>query len=83
MNIGATYRTGPTEAAYVVNGMVKSNTVIASHANEATTKKGILLPNTETDIFMKASQTTVHIPLSGNTMSFNEKGTCIYGCLLI
>ncbi len=80
MNIGDTYTTGPTEAAYVVNEMIKPISVIASHANEAATKKGKLLPNTRTESFMKATTARVHLPLSGHTMSFNEKGICIAGC---
>lgn len=33
INIGDTYTSGPREAAYVVNTMIKPNAVIASHAN--------------------------------------------------
>ncbi|MGD8557901.1 MAG: MBL fold metallo-hydrolase, partial [Chromatiales bacterium] len=40
INIGDTFTTGPTEAAYVMNAMVKPNSVIASHANEKATEGG-------------------------------------------
>ena len=80
MNIGDTYTTGPKEAAFVVNELVKPNAVIASHANEAATKNSKLIKGTRTDIFIKATKVPVHIPLSGRTMQFNAKGKCVKGC---
>lgn len=80
MNIGGTFTTGPTEAAYVINEMVKPNAVIASHANEEATKGGKVIAGTRTDIFSKAVNVPVHIPLSGKTMSFDSSGTCVGGC---
>jgi len=80
MNIGDTYTTGPREAAFVVNELVKPNSVIASHANEAATKGGKLIPGTRTDTFIKATNVPVHLPLSGRTMSFDAQGNCVAGC---
>ena len=80
MNIGDTYTTGPEEAAFVVNQLVKPNAVIASHANEAATKKGKVIPGTRTDIFMQATKVPVYLPLSGRTMQFNAQGLCVSGC---
>lgn len=80
MNIGGTYTTGPTEAAHVINEMVKPESVIASHANEPATKNGKVQPNTRTAAFIGASKVKVHVPLSGKTMSFNAKGECTAGC---
>lgn len=80
MNIGGTYTTGPTEAAYVINKLVKPNAVIASHANEAATKNGKLLPDTRTAAFKKMVKVAVHVPLSGITMTFNSNGKCASGC---
>lgn len=80
MNIGGTFTTGPTEAAYVINEMVKPNAVIASHANEEATKGGKVVAGTRTDIFTKAVNVPVHIPLSGKTMSFDSSGDCVGGC---
>jgi L-ascorbate metabolism protein UlaG (beta-lactamase superfamily) len=80
MNIGDTYTTGPKEAAYVVNELIKPNAVIASHANEASTKMGKVITGTRTDIFIKAVNVPVHIPLSGRTMEFNKFGKCVAGC---
>jgi L-ascorbate metabolism protein UlaG (beta-lactamase superfamily) len=80
MNIGGTFTTGPTEAAYVVNTLVKPKSVIASHANEVATKGGKLLPNTKTAVFKKATHVPVYVPLSGKTMEFNGGGKCVAGC---
>ena len=80
MNIGDTYTTGPKEAAYVINEMIKPNAVIASHANEAATNKGKLIAGTRTEIFMKATRTPVHLPLSGRTMEFDANAQCVAGC---
>ena len=80
MNIGDTYTTGPTEAAYVINELIKPASVIASHANEQATKNGKVLPGTRTEEFIKASKVPVHVPLSGKTLSFDHNGKCTTGC---
>jgi L-ascorbate metabolism protein UlaG (beta-lactamase superfamily) len=56
LDIGNVFTTGPTEAAYVVNELVKPNAVIASHANETATKDGKLLPNTKNRNFQGCNQ---------------------------
>ena len=56
MNIGDTFTTGPTEAAYVINDLIKPAAVIASHANEVATKGGKVLPGTTTETFIKGRQ---------------------------
>lgn len=80
MNIGDTFTTGPTEAAFVVNELVKPNAVIASHANEVATKNGKVIAGTKTEAFIKATSVPVHLPLSGRTMEFNSYGKCVTGC---
>ena len=80
MNIGDTYTTGPKEAAYVINELIKPNAVIASHANEAATQNGKVISGTRTDTFIKATHVPVHPPLSGKTMIFNHNAKCISGC---
>ena len=80
MNIGDTYTTGPKEAAYVINELIKPNAVIASHANEAATKSGKVISGTRTDTFIKATRVPVHLPLSGKTMTFNRDAGCVSGC---
>ena len=80
MNIGDGFSTGPKEAAYVINDLVKPASVIASHANEVATKGGKVLPGTKTETFIKAVKAPVHVPLSGKTMEFNGKAKCVAGC---
>lgn len=80
MNIGDTFTTGPKEAAYVVNELVKPVSVIPSHANEEATKGGKVIPGTRTEAFMKAANMAVHLPLSGKTMEFDGSGKCVGGC---
>ncbi|MDG6772747.1 MBL fold metallo-hydrolase [Thiomicrorhabdus sp. ZW0627] len=80
INIGDTYTTGPTEAAYVINDLVKPTSVIPSHANEEATLDGKVLPHTRTKTFIEATDVPVHVPFSGITMSFDSNGKCIAGC---
>lgn len=80
MNIGDTFTTGPTEAAFVINELVRPNSVIPSHANELATKDGVTIAGTKTDKFTKASKVPVHVPLSGKTMEFDASGNCAAGC---
>ncbi|WP_334118169.1 MBL fold metallo-hydrolase [Limnobacter sp.] len=80
MNIGDTFTTGPREAAYVINELVKPRAVIASHANEVATLNGKVIAGTKTEQFMKVTKVPVHVPLSGKTMRFDGKGKCTAGC---
>jgi L-ascorbate metabolism protein UlaG (beta-lactamase superfamily) len=80
MNIGDGFTTGPAEAAYVMNELVKPAAVIASHANEVGTVGGKLKPGTKTEAFIKAVRAPVHVPLSGRTMEFDSGGVCTAGC---
>lgn len=80
INIGDTFTTGPREAAYVINEMIKPASVIASHANEEATRNGKVLTGTRTALFQELSQVPVHVPLSGRTMNFDAKGNCVKGC---
>jgi L-ascorbate metabolism protein UlaG (beta-lactamase superfamily) len=80
MNIGDTFTTGPAEAAWVVNELIKPNSIIASHANQPSTQNGKVIAGTRVDRFSKLSKMPVHVPLSGRTMSFNSSGKCTSGC---
>jgi L-ascorbate metabolism protein UlaG (beta-lactamase superfamily) len=80
MNIGDGFTTGPIEAAYVINDLVRPASVIASHANEVGTIGGKVRSGSKTEAFMRASRVPVHIPLSGRTMEFNAAGNCTAGC---
>ena len=80
MNIGDGFTTGPVEAAYVINELVKPASVIPSHANEVGTVGGKVRAGSKTEAFVKASTVPVHIPLSGKTMEFDASGKCTAGC---
>ena len=80
MNIGDGFTTGPAEAAYVINDLVKPVSVIASHANEVGTVGGKVRPGSKTETFIRAVKSPVHVPLSGKTMEFDAAGTCTAGC---
>lgn len=80
MNIGDVFTTGPLEAAHVINTLVKPASVIVSHANEPATEGGQLKAGTKTATFKAATKVPVHLPLSGKTMEFDGKGTCVSGC---
>jgi L-ascorbate metabolism protein UlaG (beta-lactamase superfamily) len=80
MNIGGVFSTGPQEAAYVINELVKPNAVIASHSNEAETKNGKVMPKTKTAVFQTATHVPVYPSLSGKTMEFDSEGKCTGGC---
>lgn len=80
INIGDVYTTGPEEAAYVINEMVKAKAVIPSHANQASTENGRVVAKTRTAAFMAAVKVPAHLPLSGRTMAFDGYGVCQSGC---
>ncbi|MFZ2652671.1 MAG: MBL fold metallo-hydrolase [Burkholderiaceae bacterium] len=80
INIGDVFTTGPTEAAYVINELVRPTSVILSHANEVGTIGGKVVPGTRTDSFMKKVGMPAYVPLSGKTMSFDGSGKCVAGC---
>ncbi len=80
INIGDTFTTGPAEAAFVIDELVKPKAVIPSHANEVATREGKVLLGTRTAAFMDAVKVPVHLPLSGRTMEFDGKGKCVAGC---
>lgn len=80
MNIGSIFSTGPQEAAWVINELVKPKAVVASHANEAATVNGKVQPGTKTATFIEAVSVPVHVPLSGRTMAFDGDANCVSGC---
>jgi L-ascorbate metabolism protein UlaG (beta-lactamase superfamily) len=80
INMGGSFTTGPKEAAYVINDLVKPKSVIPSHSNEGETEGGKVLPNTKTAAFEKLVKVPMHPPLSGKTMEFDGSGKCVSGC---
>jgi len=80
INIGDTFTTGPAEAAWVMNDLIKPTSVIASHANQPSTEGGKVKDGTRVALFTKLTRAPVYVPLSGRTMAFDGKGKCTSGC---
>lgn len=80
INIGDGFTTGPLEAAYVINDLVKPESVIASHANEVGTANGKVRAGSRTETFLKAVRVKAYVPLSGKAMEFDGGGKCTAGC---
>jgi L-ascorbate metabolism protein UlaG (beta-lactamase superfamily) len=80
INIGDTFTTGPKEAAFVVNELVRPASVIASHANEQATRDGEVIAGTRTATFIAAAAMPVYVPRSGNSLAFDAGGNCVAGC---
>ncbi|MEQ9328609.1 MAG: MBL fold metallo-hydrolase [Rhodospirillales bacterium] len=80
INIGDMFTTGPKEAAYVVNELIKPATVIPSHANEPATQGGKVRDGSKTATFLGLVKAAAHVPLSGKTMEFDGEGKCVGGC---
>lgn len=81
INAGGIYTSGPKEAAYSINKLIRPNAVIPQHMNEAATENGLLKPGTKTALFKSLIRDIpVYLPLSGRTMEFNAEGLCLSGC---
>ena len=82
MNAGGLFTSGPREAAYSVNKLIKPKAVIPSHINEAATKNGKLLAKSKTALFKSMIDKNIafHVPLSGVTMEFDGNAKCVKGC---
>jgi L-ascorbate metabolism protein UlaG (beta-lactamase superfamily) len=81
LNIGDIFTTGPEEAAFVINRLIRPEAVIPSHANEVATTNGVVNLNTRTARFIQlVREVAVYPPLSGVAMQFNGEGHCIAGC---
>jgi L-ascorbate metabolism protein UlaG (beta-lactamase superfamily) len=80
INIGDVFTTGPVEAAFAMNKLVRPRSVIPSHANEVATNGGKVIPGTRTAKFLSLIEAKGYVPLSGRTMQFDRHGLCISGC---
>jgi L-ascorbate metabolism protein UlaG (beta-lactamase superfamily) len=81
INAGGVYTSGPKEAAFSINELVRPKAVIPHHMNEAATEKGELKTASKTALLKSLIKgIPVHIPLSGRTMAFNGETQCVSGC---
>jgi L-ascorbate metabolism protein UlaG (beta-lactamase superfamily) len=67
-------------ATYAMNELIKPAAVIATHVNEGATVGGKLKPTSRTAAFIKLQKRPVHLAISGRTMEFDGKGSCVTGC---
>jgi len=81
INAGGIYTSGPAEAAYSINQLIRPKAVIPHHMNEAATDNGKLKPGSKTAQFKSLiKDIPVHIPLSDRTMKFDGEARCLSGC---
>lgn len=81
INAGGIFTSGPKEAAFSINELIKPKAVIPQHTNEEATKDGKLKPKSKTAQFKNLVKgIPVHIPLSGRTMKFDGDAKCVSGC---
>ena len=83
INAGGIYTSGPKEAAYSINELIRPKAVIPHHMNEAATEKGKVKPGSKTAVFQSLiKDIPVHIPISGRTMEFDGEANCLKGCTM-
>ncbi len=81
INAGGIFTSGPEEAAFSINELIKPKAVIPQHMNEEATKNGRLVAGSKTARFKSLIKgIPVHIPLSGRTMEFDGDSKCVKGC---
>jgi Beta-lactamase superfamily domain len=88
INVGDVFSLGPEEAVFAVKELIKPQTVIPSHINEAATSGGVVVAGTRLElllnglrgtgeIFQRGPQIDVVLPLSGVTRQVDGNGRCI------
>jgi L-ascorbate metabolism protein UlaG (beta-lactamase superfamily) len=82
VNMGDINTMGPEEAAWAINELIKPNTAMPTHANEASTQGGKPIPGSKVATFIAAvdKRIPVHLPLSGKTLEFDSNAKCVKGC---
>jgi hypothetical protein len=72
---------GPEEAAYAMKVLVRTSAVIPSHAEQAVTVNGKLIPGTPWAEFIRLlGDIPAYLPLSGRTMELDGHARCVAGC---
>ena len=80
-NVDGYSNMGPEEAAYAMKVLVRTTAVIPSHAEQAVTVKGNLVPGTPWAEFIRLlDNIPAYLPLSGRTMEFDGHARCVAGC---
>ena len=81
INIGDVGTLGPTEAAFVVQNLVRSTTVMPSHVYEQSTLGGSVRRGSRLERFISLVRgyAEVVVPISNVTRTFDGEGRCV-GC---
>jgi L-ascorbate metabolism protein UlaG (beta-lactamase superfamily) len=66
--------------AHAMNELVRPASVILTHPNEAVTEGGKPRAASRTAALIKQLKAPAHLAISGRTMEFDGKGTCVAGC---
>jgi L-ascorbate metabolism protein UlaG (beta-lactamase superfamily) len=70
-----------TSSAHAINELVRPESVIFTHVNEAATEGGKLRPLSRTAMIIKeVKRARPYLALSGRTMEFDGSGRCVAGC---
>jgi hypothetical protein len=78
-NLGLSAGTNAS-VAQALNLLVKPETVLFTHPNEAVTEGGKLRPASRAAALVPMLSAPAHFALSGRTMEFDGKGKCVAGC---
>ena len=79
-NLGLSAGTNAS-VAQSLNELIRPAAVVFTHPNEAVTEGGKLRPASRAAALMKMLKgMTSHLAVSGRTMEFDGKGTCVAGC---
>jgi L-ascorbate metabolism protein UlaG (beta-lactamase superfamily) len=66
--------------AHAVNELIRPASVIFTHVNEPATEGGKLLAKSKTAAVIKDLKVPGHLAISGRTMEFDGRGSCVAGC---
>jgi Beta-lactamase superfamily domain len=89
INMGDVFSMGPEEAVFAIRDLIKPQTVIPSHINEAATSGGVAVAGSRLELFLQGMRNSpvqgfrrepeidVVLPLSGVTRQFDGNGRCV------
>ena len=81
INAGDVFTSGPEEAAFSINELIKPKAAMPQHMNEEATRGGKAIPGTKTAKFASLVKgIPVYLPLSGKTREFDGDAKCVSGC---
>jgi L-ascorbate metabolism protein UlaG (beta-lactamase superfamily) len=79
VHMGDLFTMGPEEANFALRNLIKPKSVIPEHANQVSTVKGAVVPDTRVDrlnTLLTGSGIAVKVPRSGVPISCDGQGNC-------